>query len=157
MSHHVDVRHMKKFQTQGGGGFLCWLLTLSANNVQYRFYISPVLPASYIQYGLRRVVNMKLCETNNRECENLQVMAVGLRTEWSKLKAEMKNLLKKCERVKDENKSIMEELTKIYGRDAISDLIAMESDAETESDDEETTLSEQNQTTDSRMLLEVRR
>ncbi|KAI5592117.1 hypothetical protein BDE02_04G130800 [Populus trichocarpa] len=115
MSHHVDVRHMKKFQTQGGGGFLCWLLTLSANNVQYRFYISPVLPASYIQYGLRRVVNMKLCETNN------------------------------------------EELTKIYGRDAISDLIAMESDAETESDDEETTLSEQNQTTDSRMLLEVRR
>ncbi|KAJ7001214.1 hypothetical protein NC653_011600 [Populus alba x Populus x berolinensis] len=51
-----------------------------------------------------------------------------------------------------------EELTKIYGRDAISDLIAMESDAETESDnDEETTLSEQNQTADSRMLLEVRR
>ena len=42
-----------------------------------------------------------------RECENLQVMAVGLRTEWSKLKAEMDNLLKKCERVKDENKSIM--------------------------------------------------
>jgi hypothetical protein len=51
-----------------------------------------------------------------------------------------------------------EELTKIDGRDAISDLIAMESDAETESDnDEETTLSEQNQTADSRMLLEVRR
>jgi len=42
-----------------------------------------------------------------RECENLQAMAVGLRTEWSKLKAEMDNLLKKCERVKDENKSIM--------------------------------------------------
>jgi len=42
-----------------------------------------------------------------RECENLQVMVVGLRTEWSKLKAEMENLLKKCERVKDENKSIM--------------------------------------------------
>ncbi|XP_061977012.1 G-box-binding factor 1-like isoform X2 [Populus nigra] len=101
---------------------------------------------------------MKLCETNNRECENLQAVAVGLRTEWSKLKAEMDNLLKKCERVKDENKSITEELTKIYGRDAISDLIAMESDAETESDnDEEATLSEQNQTADSRMLLEVRR
>ncbi|KAI5592120.1 hypothetical protein BDE02_04G130800 [Populus trichocarpa] len=99
----------------------------------------------------------KSTSLSQRECENLQVMAVGLRTEWSKLKAEMKNLLKKCERVKDENKSIMEELTKIYGRDAISDLIAMESDAETESDDEETTLSEQNQTTDSRMLLEVRR
>jgi hypothetical protein len=70
MSHHVDVRHMKKFQTQGGGGFLCWLLTLSAYNVQYRFYISPVLPASYIQYGLRRVVNMKLCETNNVSLQN---------------------------------------------------------------------------------------
>jgi len=50
-----------------------------------------------------------------------------------------------------------EALTKIYGRDAISDLIAMESDAETESDDEETTLSEQNQIADSRMLLKVRR
>ena len=61
---------MKKFQTHGGGGFLCWLLTLSANNVQYRFYISPVLPASYIQYGLRRVVNMKLCETNNVSLQN---------------------------------------------------------------------------------------
>ncbi|KAJ7001220.1 G-box-binding factor 1-like [Populus alba x Populus x berolinensis] len=69
----------------------------------------------------------------------------------------MDNLLKKCERVKDENKSIMEELTKIYGRDAISDLIAMESDAETKSDNEGTTLSEQNQIADSRMLLEVRR
>ncbi|KAG6777818.1 hypothetical protein POTOM_017654 [Populus tomentosa] len=76
-------------------------------------------------------------------------MAVGLRTEWSKLKAEMDNLLKKCER---------KELTRIHGRDAISDLIAMESDAETESDnDEGTALSEQNQTADSRMLLEVRR
>ncbi|KAF9684336.1 hypothetical protein SADUNF_Sadunf04G0107700 [Salix dunnii] len=115
----------------------------------YRFYISPVLTASCIQYGLRRVVNRKLCETNNRECESLQAMAVGLRTEWSKLKAEMDNLLEKCER---------EELTKLYGRDRISDLIAMESDAETESDnDEETTLSEQNQTADSSRLLEVRR
>ncbi|KAG5247745.1 G-box-binding factor [Salix suchowensis] len=67
---------------------------------------------------------MKLCETNNRESESLQAMAVGLRIEWSKLK---------------------EELTKIYGRDAISHLIAMESYAETESNnDEETTLSEQN-------------
>jgi hypothetical protein len=70
MSHHVDVRHMKKFQTQGGGGFLCWRLTLSANNVRYRFHISSVLPASYIQYGLRRVVNMKLYETNNVSLEN---------------------------------------------------------------------------------------
>ncbi|XP_011037569.1 PREDICTED: G-box-binding factor 1-like [Populus euphratica] len=100
----------------------------------------------------------KSTSSSQRECENLQAMAVGLRTEWSKLKAEMDNLLKKCERVKDENKSIMEEITRIYGRDAISDLIAMESDAETESDnDEETTLSEQNQTADSSMLLEVGR
>ncbi|KAL9391485.1 hypothetical protein Peur_015405 [Populus x canadensis] len=49
-----------------------------------------------------------------------------------------------------------EELTKIYGRDAISDLIAMESDAETESDnDEEATLSEQNQTADSHRTMKT--
>jgi len=42
-----------------------------------------------------------------------------------------------------------EELTKKYERDAISDLVAMESDAESESEnDEETTSSEQNQTLD---------
>ncbi|KAJ6365101.1 hypothetical protein OIU76_029967 [Salix suchowensis] len=79
----------------GEVAFYVGFLTFSANNVQYRFYISPVLTASYIQYGLRRIVNMKLCETNNRESESLQAMAVGLRTEWSKLKAEMDNLLKK--------------------------------------------------------------
>ncbi|KAB5561301.1 hypothetical protein DKX38_006258 [Salix brachista] len=83
----------------------------------------------------------KSTSLSQRESESLQAMAVGLRTEWYKLKAEMDNLLKKCERVKDENKSIMEELTKIYGRDAISHLIAMESESD---NDEETTLSEQN-------------
>ncbi|CAK7329735.1 unnamed protein product [Dovyalis caffra] len=77
-----------------------------------------------------------------QKCEVLQATAVGLRAEWSKLKDEMHNLLMKCERVKDENKSIMEELTKIYGRDAISDLVAMESDAISESDNEETTPTE---------------
>lgn len=42
-----------------------------------------------------------------------------------------------------------EELTKIYERDTISDLVAMESDAESESEnDEETTSSEQSQTLD---------
>ena len=55
-----------------------------------------------------------------------------------------------------------EELAKKYQRDAISDLVAMESDAESESEnDEETTSSEQNQTLDqneiSHIQLEDRR
>uniref|UniRef100_A0A6N2KPT5 Uncharacterized protein n=1 Tax=Salix viminalis TaxID=40686 RepID=A0A6N2KPT5_SALVM len=61
----------------------------------------------YWSHGCSVSFIMELCETNNRESESLQAMAVGLRTEWSKLKAEMDNLLKQCERVKDENKSIM--------------------------------------------------
>jgi hypothetical protein len=55
-----------------------------------------------------------------------------------------------------------EELAKKYQRDAISDLVAMESDVESESEnDEETTSSEQNQTLDqseiSHIQLEDRR
>ncbi|KAL3580615.1 hypothetical protein D5086_018450 [Populus alba] len=49
-----------------------------------------------------------------------------------------------------------EALTKIYERDAIYDLVAMESDAEIESEnDEETTSSEQNQTLDQTVRLRI--
>ncbi|KAG6761498.1 hypothetical protein POTOM_034722 [Populus tomentosa] len=49
-----------------------------------------------------------------------------------------------------------EEQNKIYERDASSDLVAMESDAERESEnDEETTSSEQNQTLDQTVRLRI--
>ncbi|XP_075673181.1 G-box-binding factor 1-like isoform X4 [Castanea sativa] len=59
-----------------------------------------------------------------QECEKLQALAEMLKTETSMLKEELVRLSEECGEVDEENNSLMDELTKMYGPDAISDLIA---------------------------------
>lgn len=60
-----------------------------------------------------------------QECEKLQALAVKLKNETSMLKDELTRLSEECGKIGHENKSLMDELAKMYGPEAISDLIAM--------------------------------
>ncbi|KAJ8770807.1 hypothetical protein K2173_021454 [Erythroxylum novogranatense] len=56
------------------------------------------------------------------ECEELQARVENLSNDNSNLRDELKRLSDECEKLGSENDSIKEELTRLYGADAIGDL-----------------------------------